>query len=233
MNYQFHWDVVLSGEYLDWIISGVKVTCQISAVSLFFAILIGTILAVMRLSRIKPLVWFTAAYTEFFRNTPLLVQMFFWYFGSDGMLPRPVLEWMYARDFEFVAGVISLTVYTSAFIAEEIRSGINSIPKTQLEASRACGLSFVQAMRFVILPQAFRIIIPPLISQSLNLVKNSALCMNIGVAELLYMAKQIESYSFRAFEAMTVATAIYLLISLVVSFAITQYKKHFMRTVSY
>ncbi len=194
---------------------------------------IGTLLAVMRLTRFKPFVWFTAIYTEFFRNTPLLVQIFFWYFGSDGLLPRFALDWLYDHDFEFAAGVIALTVYTSAFIAEEIRSGINSIPRTQLEASRACGLSFVQAMRYVILPQAFRIIIPPLISQALNLLKNSALCMTIGVAELLYMAKQIESYSFRAFEAMSVATLIYLSISLVVSFTITQYNKHFMRTVSY
>ncbi|MFV0348299.1 MAG: amino acid ABC transporter permease [Halodesulfovibrio sp.] len=229
MNYQFQWNVVLSGEYLDWIIKGLVVTCQISAVSLFFALVIGTIIAVMRLTRIKPLVWFTVAYTEFFRNTPLLVQIFFWYFGSDGLLPRPLLEWLYERDFEFAAGVIALTVYTSAFIAEEIRSGINSIPKNQLEASRACGLSFVQAMRYVILPQAFRIIIPPLISQSLNLIKNSSLCMTIGVAELTYMARQIESYSFRGFEAFTINMVIYLAISLLVSLAINQYNKHFLR----
>lgn len=229
MNYQFQWNVVLSGEYLDWIIKGLVVTCQISAVSLFFALVIGTTLAVMRLTRFKPFVWFTVAYTEFFRNTPLLVQIFFWYFGSDGLLPRPLLEWLYERDFEFAAGVIALTVYTSAFIAEEIRSGINSIPKNQLEASRACGLSFVQAMRYVILPQAFRIIIPPLISQSLNLIKNSSLCMTIGVAELTYMARQIESYSFRGFEAFTINMVIYLSISLLVSLAINQYNKHFLR----
>jgi len=229
LNYQFQWNVVLSGEYLDWIIKGLVVTCQISAVSLFFALVIGTALAVMRLTRFKPFVWFTVAYTEFFRNTPLLVQIFFWYFGSDGLLPRPLLVWLYERDFEFAAGVIALTVYTSAFIAEEIRSGINSIPKNQLEASRACGLSFVQAMRYVILPQAFRIIIPPLISQSLNLIKNSSLCMTIGVAELTYMARQIESYSFRGFEAFTINMVIYLAISLLVSLAINQYNKHFLR----
>ncbi len=232
MNYTFAWDVVLSGEYLEWIIKGVIVTCQISAVSLVFSLIIGTALAVMRLSHVKPLVWFTAIYTEFFRNTPLLVQIFFWYFGSDSLLPRPVLDWLYDRDFEFCAGVIALTVYTSAFIAEEIRSGINSIPKNQLEASRACGLSFIQAMRYVILPQAFRIIVPPLISQSLNLIKNSSLCMTIGVTELTYMARQIESYTFRGFEAFTVSTAIYLVISLVVSFAITQYDRRFLRVLS-
>lgn len=142
-------------------------------------------------------------------------------------------NWLYEQDFEFAAGVISLTVYTAAFIAEEIRSGIFAIPKTQLEASRACGLSFLQAMRYVILPQAFRIIIPPLISQFLNLIKNSSLVMTIGVMDLTYMARQIESYSGRGFEAFTVSTLIYLCISLIVSFAVTQYNKHFLRQVKY
>lgn len=233
LQYQFDWQLVLSGEYRQWIIEGVITTCQISGLSLVLSLALGTLIAVMRLSNVRPLVWFSVAFTEFFRNTPLLVQMFFWYFGSDAVLPQSVNEWLYARNFEFAAGVISLTVYTSAFIAEEIRSGIFAIPRTQLEASRACGLSFLQAMAFVVLPQAFRIIIPPLISQSLNLFKNSSLCMTIGVAELTYMARQIESYSFHGFEAFTVSTLIYLCISLIVSFLITQYNRHFLRTIKY
>ena len=191
--------------------------------------LLGTIIAVFRLSRVKPLVWFSATFTEFFRNTPLLVQIFFWYFGSYAILPDAVNKWLYKQDFEFAAGVISLTVYTSAFIAEEIRSGIFSIPKNQLEASRACGLSFLQAMSFVVLPQAFRIIIPPLISQFLNVIKNSSLVMTIGVMDLTYMARQIESYTFHGFEAFTVSTLIYLVISLIVSLLVNQYNKHFLR----
>ena len=233
MNYTFDWNKVLSGEYLDWIISGVGVTLQISAVSLAIALLLGTVLAVMRMTKLKPLIWFSASFTEFFRNTPLLVQIFFWYFGADSLLPRFALDWLYDHNFEFSAGVIALSVYTAAFIAEEIRSGVNSIPKTQLEASRACGLSFVQAMRYVILPQAFRIIVPPMISQSLNLLKNSALCMTIGVTELTFMTRQIESYTFRAFEAFTIATAIYITISLIVSLILNLYNKHFMRAVRY
>ena len=173
-------------------------------------------------------------FTEFFRNnTPLLVQIFFWYFGSDAVLPKWLNQWLYEQDFEFAAGVIALTVYTAAFIAEEIRAGIFSIPKNQLEASRATGLSFIQGYRYVILPQAFRIIIPPLISQFLNLIKNSSLVMTIGVMELTYMARQIESYTFHGFEAFTVATLIYLIISLIVSFSITTYNKHFLRQIQY
>ncbi|NHZ45489.1 amino acid ABC transporter permease [Nitratidesulfovibrio liaohensis] len=233
MQYNFDWKLVLSGEYLQWIIDGVVVTCQISALSLVLAMAIGTLIAVMRLSAVRPLVWFSAGFTEFFRNTPLLVQIFFWYFGSDAVLPAAVNQWLYKQNFEFAAGVIALAVYTAAFIAEEIRSGIFSIPRTQLEASRACGLTFLQAMRYVVLPQAFRIIVPPLISQALNLFKNSSLCMTIGVMELTYMARQIESYTFHGFEAFTVSTLIYLTISLLVSFSITQYNKYFLRTIKY
>ncbi|WP_027182833.1 amino acid ABC transporter permease [Desulfovibrio inopinatus] len=226
MNYQFNWSLVFSGEYGQWIIDGLIITLKISAISIVFSLVLGTMIAVMRLTKVKILKWIAVAYTEFFRNTPLLVQVFFWYFGSYTVLPDAVNKWLYEQDFEFAAGVIALTVYTSAFIAEEIRSGIFSIPKTQLEASRATGLTFLQAMRYVILPQAFRIIIPPMISQCLNLIKNSSLVMTIGVMDLTYMARQIESYTFHGFEAFTVVTCIYLMISLVVSFAITQYNKH-------
>jgi len=233
VNYHFNWAIVLSGKYADWILNGLVMTLKISGVSIVLALILGTLVAVMRMTRFRPLEWFALAYTEFFRNTPLLVQIYFWYFGSDPILPEVIKKWLYAGDFEFAAGVIALTVYTSAFIAEEIRSGVFSIPKTQLEASRAVGLSFLQAMRYVILPQAFRIIIPPLISQFLNLIKNSSLVMAIGVMEMTYVARQIESYAFRAFEAFTVVTAIYIMISLTVSLTITQYNKHFLRTIKY
>ncbi len=233
MQYDFNWSLVLTGEYGGWIVEGVLTTLQISAVSIVFSMLLGTFVAVMRMSGLKLLEWFAMAFVEFFRNTPLLVQIFFWYFGSHAVLPAVVNEWLYERNFEFAAGVIALTVYTAAFIAEEIRAGVFSIPKTQLEASRATGLSFLQAMRYVVLPQAFRIVIPPLISQFLNLIKNSSLCMTIGVMELTYMARQIESYTFHGFEAFTVATAIYLVISLVVSFLVTWYNKRFLRQIAY
>lgn len=236
----------MSGEYGGWIYQGFIMTLLLSGVSIIFAMALGTLIAVFRLTHFKPLEWFSLAYTEFFRNTPLIVQIFFWYFGSDPILQHiPFLrDWLYGLNFkilggeqiisfEFGAAVIALTVYTSAFIAEEIRSGIFSIPKNQLESSRACGLSFMQSMHYVILPQAFRIIIPPLISQCLNLIKNSSLAMTIGVMELTSMARQIESHTAHAFEAFTVCTLIYLCISLVVSFLINTYNKHFLRTIKY
>jgi len=233
VGYQFDWSLVLTGEYREWLLDGFYLTLKISGVAGSCALILGTLVAVMRLSRVKPLEWLSLAFTEFFRNTPLLVQIFFWYFGSEAFLPQSVNEWLYSMDFEFAAGTIALTVYSSAFIAEELRSGIFSIPKNQLEASRATGLSFLQAYRFVILPQAFRIVIPPLISQMLNLLKNSSLVMTIGVMELTYQARQVESFTFHGFESFTVATLLYLAVSLTVSFSITMYNKHFLHQLRY
>ncbi|MDX1814852.1 MAG: amino acid ABC transporter permease, partial [Thermodesulfobacteriota bacterium] len=188
MKYKFDWAIVLSGKYFDWLVSGTKVTIQLSVVSIALAFLLGLIIAVMRMSKVRPVRWFALGYLEFFRNTPLLVQIFFWYFGSYKILPASVNDWLVSQNFEFASAVIALTIYTSAFIAEDIRSGVLSIPKEQMEAARSSGFSFLRSMRYIILPQAVRVTIPPLISQFLNLVKNSSLAMTIGVAELTYQA---------------------------------------------
>ncbi len=255
MEYQFHWEKMFSGEPAQWMWDGFVTTLQISAISLVAAMILGIIICVMRMTPFKPLQWFALAYTEFFRNTPLLVQIFFWYNASHFVIPSGINEWMndlyywfpgpfnaFGHTFvgewvlfnvELISGVIALTVYTSAFIAEEIRAGIFSIPKNQLEASRAVGLSFLQGYRYVILPQALRIVIPPLISQALNLIKNSSLCMVIGVGEMMFQATQIESYHAIPFEAFSVALLIYMTISIIVSFCITMYNKHFMIQVMY
>jgi polar amino acid transport system permease protein len=217
VNYEFNWMVVLTGEYRDWIIQGLIITLKISAISIVLSLLLGTVVTTLRMTKIRILEWITFSYIEFFRNTPLLIQIFFWYFGSSMIFPESLNQWLYA----------------AAFIAEEIRSGIISIPKEQMESSRATGLSFVQAMSYVVLPQAFRIVIPTLISQFLNLIKNSSLVMTIGVMDLTYMTRQIESYSFRGFEAFTVATLLYIAISLIISFAITLYNKKYLRLIKY
>ena len=246
---------MLTGEPALWMWEGFVTTLQISVVALIFSMIMGVIICIFRMTPFKPLQWFSLAYTEFFRNTPLLVQIFFWYNASHFVIPAGINSWLndlyylfpgpftlFGVHFtgewvlfssEFFYGVIALTVYTSAFIAEEIRAGIFSIPKNQLEASRAVGLSFLQGYRYVILPQALRIVIPPLISQALNLIKNSSLCMVIGVTEMMFMASQIESYYAIPFEAFSVALLIYLVISLFVSLCINMYNKHFMIQVRY
>ncbi len=225
LKYEFDWSVVTSGQYYDWIVSGLYLTIQLSAVSIVLAFLLGLMIAVMRMSSVRPVKWFAHGYLEFFRNTPLLVQIFFWYFGSYKILPHVVNEWLNSVNFEFAAAVIALTIYTSAFIAEDIRSGVLSIPKEQMEASRSAGFSYLRSMRYIILPQAVRITIPPLIGQFLNLTKNSSLAMTIGVAELTYQARQVEAYTFKGFEAFTAATLVYIALSIIITAIVTLYSK--------
>ena len=225
-NYHFDWAIITSGQYFEWILSGVKVTLQLSVVSVALSFILGLLIAVMRMSNVKPILWFSHAYLEFFRNTPLLVQIFFWYFGSYKILPMVVNDWLNTMNFEFAAAVIALTIYTSAFIAEDIRSGVRSIPKEQMEAARSSGFSYLRSMYYIILPQAVRLTIPPLINQFLNLTKNSSLAMTIGVAELTYQARQVESYTFKGFEAFTAATLVYLGISLIITWLVTLYSKY-------
>lgn len=224
-SYTFDWTIVTSGKYFWWLVDGLKITLELSAVSIVLSFFIGLLIAVMRMSQFKPVLWFSHAYLEFFRNTPLLVQIFFWYFGSYQILPKAVSDWLNSTNFEFAAAVIALTIYTSAFIAEDIRSGVRSIPKEQMEAARSSGFSYLRAMQFIILPQAVRLTIPPLINQFLNLVKNSSLAMTIGVAELTYQARQVESYTFKGFEAFTAVTLVYLVISLLITGLITLYSR--------
>jgi polar amino acid transport system permease protein len=225
-SYQFDWAIITSGQYFEWIVSGVRVTLELSIVSVALSFVLGLLIAVMRMSNVKPVLWFSHAYLEFFRNTPLLVQIFFWYFGSYKILPMVVNDWMNTMNFEFAAAVIALTIYTSAFIAEDIRSGVRSIPKEQMEAARSSGFSYLKSMYFIILPQAVRLTIPPLINQFLNLMKNSSLAMTIGVAELTYQARQVESYTFKGFEAFTAATLVYLGLSLIITGLMTLYNKY-------
>jgi polar amino acid transport system permease protein len=224
-SYHFDWAIVTSGKYFEWLVSGVWITLELSLVSIALSFFVGLIIAVMRMSNVRPFRWFAYGYLEFFRNTPLLVQLFFWYFGSYKILPKLVNDWLNSLSFEFAAAVIGLTIYTSAFIAEDIRSGVRSIPKEQMEAAQSSGFSYLRAMLYIILPQAVRITIPPLINQFLNLTKNSSLAMTIGVAEITYQARQIESYTFKGFEAFTAATLIYLVLSLVITGLVTLYDK--------
>ena len=230
-NYHFDWAIITSGQYFEWILSGVKVTLQLSVVSVALSFILGLLIAVMRMSNVKPILWFSHAYLEFFRNTPLLVQIFFWYFGSYKILPMVVNDWLNTMNFEFAAAVIALTIYTSAFIAEDIRSGVRSIPKEQMEAARSSGFSYLRSMYNIILPQAVRLTIPPLINQFLNLTKNSSLAMTIGVAELTYQARQVESYTFKGFEAFTAATLVYLGLSLIITWLVMLYSKYILNPI--
>jgi polar amino acid transport system permease protein len=225
LKYTFDWSIITSGQYFDWMVSGLVVTLKLSALSIVLSFVLGLLIAVMRMGRNRLVRWFAMAYLEFFRNTPLLVQIFFWYFGSYKILPTVVNDWLNETGFEFAAAVIALTIYTSAFIAEDIRSGVLSIPKEQMEAARSAGFSYLRSMQFIILPQAVRITIPPLVNQFLNIVKNSSLAMTIGVMEITYQARQVESYTFKGFEAFTAATVVYLTLSIIITALVNLYNE--------
>lgn len=213
MGYDFDWSV-LTGEYGRGLIDGTWVTLKLVFWSLSFALVIGIVVGVLRWrgGRItEAACW---SYIEFARNTPPLVQILFWYFSIGFIFPSSVIMAIRDLGIEFAAVVIALALYHGAFIAEVVRAGLNSIPKGQYEASGALGLSFGEMMRWVILPQAFRIIIPPLSNETVSLIKNTSLGLAVGVAEITYHAKYIDAYTFRAVEALCAATAIYLVLCL-------------------
>jgi His/Glu/Gln/Arg/opine family amino acid ABC transporter permease subunit len=212
MNYTFKWSVLWTGESGQWLLSGLIVTLELSVLAWLLAVALGIVSGALRTVKFRPLRALATFYVEFFRNVPLLVWMFFWYFAVPPILPAVVLEWMLGHGLEFWAGVLALGVYSGARFSEVLRSGIQSIPKTQMEAAVASGLTTFQAYRYVILPVALRIIIPPGTSESLNLLKNSSIALTISVAELTFQTRQIETYTAKAIEALTAGTVIYLVL---------------------
>lgn len=181
------------------------------------ALPLGIVVALLRLSPVRILRAIGFGYVELIRNIPLLAHMLFWYFGAPELLPDALKERLYAGKVEAISAVIALSLYTAAYMAEDIRSGIRAIPAVQMEAGRALGFGFLATMRRVILPQALRVTVPPLISQTLNLWKNTSIATVVGVAELMYQAGQVESATFRSFESFAFATAAYLSVSLAIT----------------
>lgn len=222
----FNLDLILTGQYHDWLLSGLRVSLELAALTLLFALPLAVVVALMRLSPLAPLRAIAATWVEAIRNVPLLAHLLFWYFGAPELLPEAPKTWLYEHDFEFVSAVIALTLYTAAYMAEDIRSGIRAIPVVQLEAGRALGFGFIATMRRVVLPQAMRITVPPLLSQTLNLWKDTSLATVVGVGELMYQAARIESASFRSTEAFAFCTAAYLAVSLAITGLAAWYHHH-------
>ena len=217
LAYEFRWSVLWTGQYGRWLLQGVVTTLEISAVAWVVAAVLGGLFGAFRAAPLAPLRAVSVAYVEFFRNVPLLVWMFFWYFGAPSVLPAAAQDWLNRHGGELVAAVVALGVYHGARLAEVVRAGLQSIPPTQLEAALSTGLTVVQAYRLVLVPIAVRLIIPPLTNESLNLLKNSSLALTISVAEVTFMTRQIEAYTAKGFEAITAGTLIYLVLCLLVS----------------
>jgi len=217
VSLRLDWSVLWSGQTGGWLLQGLLVTLELSALGWALALALGTLAGALRTLERAPLRAVAAAYVEFFRNVPLLVWMFFWYFGVPPFLPETVRRWLFAHGAEFWAAAVALGVYHGARMAEVIRSGIRAIPRTQFEAAAALGLSTAQVYRLVIVPVALRLIVPPGTSEALNLLKNSSVALTISVAELTFQTRQIETYTARALEALTAGTLIYLGLCLGVS----------------
>ncbi len=214
---RFDPQMLLSGQYHDMLVAGFLMSLQYLFFGLCLALPLGLLIALCRLSPFKALRALGASYVEVVRSIPLLAQMLFWYFGVPELLPTPIKEALYEGPVESICAVLAIGLYTAAYMAEDIRSGIRAVPAVQLEAARAIGLPYLRAMRLVVLPQALRLTVPPLISQTLNLWKGTSIATVIGAAEMMYQAGQVESQSFRSFEAFAFASVAYLGVSLIIT----------------
>lgn len=225
MSYQWNWTVFLqpsaSGDdtYLGWMLAGLQMTVSLSLAGWLLALLLGAVVGVLRTVPNRVLAGIAAAYVELFRNVPLLVQLFGWYFILPELLP-PALGDAYKQSNpvlqQFLASMICLGLFTSARVAEQVRAGIESLPRGQRNAGLALGLTLPQTYRFVILPMAFRVVVPPLTSEFLNIFKNSAVCSTIGLLELAAQGRQLVDYTAQPYESFIAVTVAYLLLNVTV-----------------
>jgi glutamate/aspartate transport system permease protein len=183
------------------------------------AFLLGSALGVLRTTPNKWAVRLGNAYVEFFRNIPLLVQLFIWYFVLPELLPKGIgtaIKQMAPPWASFVPAVIGLGLFTAARVSEQVRAGIQALSRGQGQAGTAIGLTLSQSYRFVLLPMAYRIIMPPLTSETMNLIKNTSVALTIGLVELTAAARSMQEFTFQVFEAFTAATVIYIIVNLIV-----------------
>lgn len=217
MDYSWNWGVLFQDPYLGWLILGVQWTFAVALAAWVLALVVGILVGVGRTLPSRPISLICTAYVELFRNVPLLVQMFLWYFVMPEMLPDDFGRWM-KRDMpnpEYVTAVIALGLYTASRVAEQVRAGINAVGPGLTNAAYANGFSVAQTYRYILLPISFRLIVPPMTSEFLTIFKNSSLALTIGLLELTAQSQQIAEYTFNGFEAYTAATVIYVCIALV------------------
>jgi polar amino acid transport system permease protein len=213
--------------HLDWtilwgnpgllILQGLVVTLKLSAWVLLLAFLIGLVVGTVHWLRFRVTEPFCWLYVELVRNTPPIVQILFWYFSASYFLPERLFMVLRDVGYEFGAAVVALAIYHGAFIAEVVRAGLNSVRPGQFDAARALGLGLRHSLMRVVMPQAARIALPPLVSEAASIVKNTSLAMAIGVTELTYQYKHIDSFLFRGVEALTAVTVVYALVCLLIA----------------
>ena len=232
MNYNWNWRIFWeqtpegTGTYLSTLISGLEVTILTALCAWAVAFVIGSLIGIMRTLPTRLPVILGNAYIEMFRNVPLLVQLFIWFFVIPELLPQSAGTFVkQLRDGPFYTAVIGIGLYMSSRVAAQVTAGINSLPKGQRMAGTAIGLTTAQTYRYILLPLAYRIIFPPLTSEFLNTIKNTSVALTIGVLELTARARAMQEFSFQVFESFTAATVIYLLLSAVVTIGMRYLEK--------
>lgn len=225
MKYNWNWGVLLqqepggTGTYLHYLFVGLGWTLATALAAWVIALAIGALVGTLRTTTMPWVVRIGNGYVEIFRNIPLIVQMFLWFFVFPEILPKGLgdaIKQMPPPWSSYIPAVLCLGVFTSVRVAEQVRAGIQSLPRGQRMAGTAMGLTQYQTYRLVILPQAFRIILPPLTSEFMNIIKNSSVALTIGLLELTGRARAMQEFTFQVFEAFAAATVIYLLTNLVV-----------------
>ena len=224
MNYSWNWGVLFESTgvgselYLHWMLTGLGWLLVIGSIAWLIAMVVGTILGIMRTLPNKTARAIGTAYVTFFRNIPLLVQLFFWFYVAPNWMTPVLQEWGYKglspNTSAMISASIGLGLFTAARIVEQVRTGIESLPKGQINAAFALGLNVKQAYKEVLLPQAFRVILPPLSSELTNCFKNASVASLVGVMELISQTKTISEYTQNNFEIYTYATIIYLVFNL-------------------
>jgi len=215
LNYTFDWSVLWRHPYGGMFVKGILTTIHLSLLAWIIAVILGIMVGIFRVLPQRSIRFAGSAYVQLFRNTPFLVQLFFWYFAVPLLLSKPAQEWLYDHvpDYSYWAGVTALGTYTASRLAEQFRSGLLAIPRGQYRAAYSTGLTTFQTYRYVIVPYAFRIIIPPFTTEFLSCFKNSSLTMTISVMEITHTAYYIDSFTWHGLETTTAASMTYLCIS--------------------
>lgn len=224
--YNWRWEVFLEqppggggATYLDWVLAGLRLTAAVSLGSWVIALLWGSVMGVFRTYPNRILYGLSTAYVEVFRNIPLLVQLFIWYVVIPEIVPASLGTWFKQQNpllQQFVAAMLCLGFFTGARISEQVRSGIESLARGQKAAGLALGFTMPQTYRYVLLPMAFRLIVPPLSSEILNLFKNSAVASTIGLLELAAMGRQLVDYTAQPYESFIAVTLLYVVLNLLI-----------------
>lgn len=204
--------------YIDWLLSGLGWTLALAFFGWWIAFAVGLMVGIGRTVRNRIVAALARLYVEIFRNIPVLVQMFLWYFVLPEILPTSLgnaIKQIPPPWGSFFPALMCLGLYTAARIAEQVRAGIEALPKGQTEAANALGLTGYQTYRYIILPQALRLIVPSLTSEVMGIYKNTSVALTIGVMELTAQARQISEATFQTFTAFGAATLIYLALALI------------------